>query len=102
MQICTSIGILAAILALATEGQAAVGVRLLMGINDKSSTKWDGSASVAGARIVRIEPWRFDVTAQEDGTAVADAIHGTDSWTMSTHGARAMAAVAPGTMAPTA
>ena len=48
-----SIGILAAILGLATEGQAAVGVRLLMGINDKSSSKWDGtirSRAVHGQR----------------------------------------------------
>ena len=78
-----------------------------MGINDKSSTKWDGAisitgsitGSVAGARIVRIEPWRFDVTVQEDGTAVADAIHSADSWTISTHRGRASAA-GPGTMAP--
>jgi hypothetical protein len=99
MQICTSIGILAAILGLATEVEAAVGVRLLMGLTDKSSVQWDGSATAAGARIVRIEPWRFDVTVQEDGTAVADVIHGAASWTMSTHRGRASGA-GLGTMVP--
>ncbi len=95
-----SIRVLAAVLGITATGHAAVGVRLLMGLTDKSSVKWDGSAAAAGARIVRIEPWRFDVVAQEDGTAVADAIHGMDAWTMSTHRGRAFGAAAQTTIVP--
>ncbi len=40
--------------------QAAVGVRLLLGVTDSESAKWDGSVAAKGARITSIEPWRFD------------------------------------------
>jgi hypothetical protein len=62
------------LLTLSAGAQAAVGVRLILGLTDKTPTKWDGSVSANGARIVGIEPWRF-----ENG----DAIEG-NSWRMST------------------
>src|ERR1700722_14445012 len=42
--------------------QNAVGVRILMGVeNSKVGDKWDGSATAEGARVTSVEPWRFDV-----------------------------------------
>ena len=82
MQICTSIGILAAILGLATEGQAAVGVRLLMGLNDKSSTKWDGAISITGSsgrrayRQDRTVAFRCDGAARRHGRGRCDPRRG--------------------------
>ena len=54
---------------------AAVGVRVLLGLSDKAATKWDGGVSARGARIVSLEPWRF-----EGG----DDITG-NQWRISTH-----------------
>ncbi len=55
--------------------QTPVSVRILLGVNDTQSSRWDGSVEARGGRIVSMEPWRFD-----DG----DAITG-DSWRMATH-----------------
>src|SRR5262249_23484270 len=54
------------------------GVRLLLGLTDSESVKWDGEASLRGGALQSIEPWRFEGS---------DAISGT-SWTASTHPAR--------------
>jgi hypothetical protein len=70
------------------ECRAAVGVRLLLGFTDKSSVKWDGSAAARGARVTKVDPWRFDVVAASDGSPEADSIRGTDSWVLSTHRGR--------------
>ena len=63
------------LMALAASANAAVGVRVLLGLTDSKTTNWDGSATANGARIVSIEPWRFEGK---------DAISG-NQWTMSTH-----------------
>src|SRR5215469_7793343 len=63
---------------LSAPSQAAVGVRILLGLTDNESTKWDGSATARGAQITSIEPWRFEGK---------DAING-DQWTVSTHNIR--------------
>src|SRR4029077_7095380 len=64
--------------AMAAPAHSAVGVRILLGLTDTESTKWDGEASARAARITSIEPWRFEGT---------DAINGTQ-WTISTHNIR--------------
>ena len=46
--------------ALSTAAHGATGVRVLLGLTDKASTKWDGGVSARGARIVSLEPWRFE------------------------------------------
>src|SRR4051812_30147440 len=58
--------------------QSGVGVRILLGITDQQSTKWDGSVTVSGAEVRAIEPWRFEPE---------DSISGT-SWKVATHAAR--------------
>ena len=62
----------------ALSGQAAVGVRILLGLTDKEPTKWDGSVTAGAARIVSVQPWRFEGS---------DAISG-NQWTLSTHSIR--------------
>src|SRR5215831_11251623 len=54
---------------------AAIGVRVIFGLTDRSEVKWDGSATARSGRIASIEPWRFEGT---------DSVQGT-SWTASTH-----------------
>jgi len=61
---------------LSAEPQSAAGVRLVLGLTDKSGTKWDGSVSAEGARITAVDPWRF-----EGDDAVLDG----NSWRVSTH-----------------
>ncbi len=63
--------------ALSAGAQAAVGVRVILGLTDKTPTKWDGTVSAKGARITGIEPWRFE---GEDALA-----GGGNSWNLSTH-----------------
>src|SRR5258708_731435 len=58
--------------------QSGVGVRILLGVTDQQSTKWDGSVTVRGADVRAIEPWRFEPE---------DSISGT-SWKIATHAAR--------------
>jgi hypothetical protein len=55
--------------------QDRVGVRILLGMTDQESKRWDGSLSARGAQIAEIEPWRFDT---------GDAISG-NTWKVSTH-----------------
>jgi hypothetical protein len=64
------------LLAAAVPSPAAVGVRVVLGLTDKNPTKWDGSAVAHGARISKIEGWRFDGD---------DALASGDSWKISTH-----------------
>jgi hypothetical protein len=56
-------------------GQSSFGVRILLGVGDTETTKWDGSVSASAASVSRLEPWRFEQT---------DSISGTD-WKISTH-----------------
>ena len=58
---------------------AAVGVRLVLGLTDQSETKWDGSAVAHNARIASMEGWRFDAD---------DALAAGNSWRISTHRVR--------------
>ena len=69
---------------LSAGSHAAVGVRLLMGLTDTGGVVWDGSATVSGGRITKIEPWRFDVETPPNRSPLADSIGGT-FWVMSTH-----------------
>jgi len=55
---------------------AETGVRVLIGLTDKISTRWDGSVTVEGGRVTRITPWRFTPD---------DEIHSDDSWRVATH-----------------
>src|ERR1700722_14264870 len=61
--------------ALTASAQAAVGVRILLGLTDTESAKWDGGVTARGANITSVEPWR---------TEGDDKITGHD-WKMSTH-----------------
>lgn len=55
---------------------AAVSVRIQLGIDDTVETRWDGGVTARGARIMALEPWRFDGK---------DAILAGNRWTVSTH-----------------
>ena len=61
-------------LGLCAHGQT--GVRVLLGLNDKTSTRWDGSVTVQGGSVSRIDPWRFTPD---------DEIHRDNSWRVATH-----------------
>jgi hypothetical protein len=67
--------------------------RILFGLNDANSTKWDGSLTVQPGRIARVEPWRFD---EDDALGEVSAGSPTARWKMNTHPARAFAAAALG------
>ena len=71
------------VLLMCAAAQAAVGVRLVVGLTDREQTKWDGSVTARDARITAIEPYRFDAD---------DAILAGNAWKMSTHHARVFAA----------
>jgi len=58
--------------------QRGVGVRILLGVTDQKSAKWDGSVTASGAEALAIEPWRFEPE---------DSINGM-SWKISTHSVR--------------
>jgi hypothetical protein len=62
--------------ALGINSYAQTGVRILVGLTDKASYRWDGSVTVDGAQITRIDPWRFTPD---------DEIHSDNSWRMATH-----------------
>jgi hypothetical protein len=68
--------LLMAVVGLSAQTQSAVGVRLIFGLTDKEQAKWDGSVTVEGARVVSIDPWRFEGE---------DAILDNSSWRVSTH-----------------
>ncbi|MBM3727809.1 MAG: hypothetical protein FJW40_20600 [Acidobacteria bacterium] len=46
--------------AVAASMEGAVGIRILMGVGDRAAGAWDGSVEARGARVERVEPWRFD------------------------------------------
>jgi hypothetical protein len=75
------------LLAAALPAQAAMGVRVALGLTDQNPTKWDGSAVAHGARIASIEGWRFDGD---------DALAAGDSWKISTRRIRLFGANAVG------
>src|SRR5579862_5260589 len=60
------------------QAQNEVGIRILLGVTDEKTTKWDGSVTVRGAEVRAIEPWRFEPE---------DSINGS-SWKIATHAAR--------------
>jgi hypothetical protein len=62
----------------ATSAKAQVSFRVLFGVNDTESVRWDGTIAAQGARIASIEPWRFEG---------ADAIAGV-TWHINTHPVR--------------
>ena len=73
-------------------------VRILLGLTDTTSTKWDGALSVTAGQVARVEPWRFD---DDDKLEENSGAPSTARWKMSTHDARAFrpgaaAAAAPG------
>jgi len=72
------IGLFLAVVALSfgLRAHAETGVRVLIGLTDKISTRWDGSVTVEGGRVTRITPWRFTPD---------DEIHSDNSWRVATH-----------------
>jgi hypothetical protein len=66
-------------LLLASAGQAATGVRVVMGIGDQPGVDWSGSAAVRGGRLRAVEGWRFDGQ---------DAVASDQSWKCSIHAIR--------------
>lgn len=63
--------------------------RILFGMTDQTSAKWDGSLTISSGAVARVEPWRFD---QDD--KLEEITSGTSSarWKLSTHRARAFGA----------
>lgn len=66
---------LALLCAMGVSLHAAVGVRVILGLTDRTETKWDGSVSAQGGRVASVEGWRFEGGDQVSGT----------SWRASTH-----------------
>lgn len=58
--------------------QNKIGVRILLGLTDSETVRWDGSVTARGAKVTAVEPWRFER---------ADSISGT-SWKCVTRGPR--------------
>jgi hypothetical protein len=84
---------LGVVLLAGTALNAQVSVRILMGVGDMASIRWDGTIAAQGTTIASIEPWRFEGT---------DAIVGS-TWHVSTHPARLFAGatpVGPGSVVP--
>jgi len=71
--------------------QAAVGVRVLMGVGESAQARWDGNVTASGATIVGVEPWRFDR---------GDVMLPGNAWRMGTHPVRRFAGGAPPGAAP--
>ena len=67
--------ILSLCLLFALHVHAAVGVRLILGLGDRATVRWDESVTMDRGRVLSIEGWRFDGE---------DAVTGT-SWKVSTH-----------------
>jgi hypothetical protein len=61
--------------------------RILFGMTDSESAKWDGSLAVAPGAIARIEPWRFDEDDKIEESSAA-----TMRWRISTRQGRAFGA----------
>src|SRR5262249_5664721 len=47
--------------------------RMLFGMTDRESTKWDGALAVSPGAIARIEPWRFDEDDKIEESSAATA-----------------------------
>ena len=75
--------------------EAELSIRILLGLTDTASTKWDGSLSLTAGQVTRVEPWRFD---EDDRLEENSGTASTARWKISTHEARAFA----GGRAPTA
>ncbi len=60
--------------------------RILLGMTDTQTTRWDGSLSVTAGTIARIEPWRFDNDDRFENRAENSS---SASWKIATHNARA-------------
>src|SRR5450432_3645010 len=56
-------------LACVASAQTSAGVRLLLGLGDRTVTKWDGSIGAEGAHVDALEPWRFEGPDAIDGTS---------------------------------
>src|SRR5581483_5443175 len=54
------IGYVLSLAAAAPVVYGAAGVRLVLGVSDQEPTPWDGSVTASGARITKLEPWRFE------------------------------------------
>jgi len=78
--------ILALLSVLCLHAQQSVSVRVLMGINDRTPVRWDGSVDAQGGQITSIEPWRFEGT-----DSIANSM-----WKMSTHPIRLFGAAPAG------
>jgi hypothetical protein len=66
----------AVVFGLGNNGYAQTAVRVLLGLTDKASNRWDGSVAVEGAEITRIDPWRYTPD---------DEIHSDHSFRLATH-----------------
>lgn len=66
---------LAVLFAIGSALQAAVGVRVVLGLTDRTETKWDGSVTAQGGRVTAIEGWRFEQGDQVTGTSWAASTH---------------------------
>src|ERR1700683_5378913 len=55
--------------ALSASAQTLVSVRILFGVRDTVSTRWDGSVQVQGGSVASIEPWRSEGSDSISGSA---------------------------------
>jgi len=62
-------------LSVSLPSQAQIGVRVLLGVTDEVGTNWDGSVSVEGSGLTRVDPWRF---------GKEDEINSDGSWKIAT------------------
>ncbi len=65
--------------------EAQISFRMLLGVGDTASIRWDGTITPEGAKIDSIESWRFEGT---------DAVVGS-TWHVTTHPARLFAGSTP-------
>jgi hypothetical protein len=64
-----------------------ISLRLLFGMTDRESVKWDGSLTISPGAIARIEPWRFDEDDKLEESSGSAA-----RWKMATRQGRAFGA----------
>jgi hypothetical protein len=65
--------------------QNVVSVRILLGVGDTTSVRWDGTIEASGASIQAIDPWRF-----EGADGIVDHM-----WHVSTHTVRLFSGTVP-------
>jgi hypothetical protein len=65
--------------------QNVVTMRILLGVGDKTSVRWDGTIAATGGSIRAIEPWRF-----EGADGIVD-----HTWHLSTHVVRLFSGTVP-------